>query len=112
MCAMPPPDDTNGLSKMSNVSSDIPTKACASRKLNLVALFEPSPLHVKKKSDCSPEWHVENAQLVVRSGSTLLAKSLSACVEVSTVESCAATSGRTVMKSGLHGPVPICCGLV
>ena len=40
----------------------------------------------------------------------MAAKSLNACVVVSTVASCAATSGRTVAKSGRQAPVPICCG--
>src|SRR6185312_2530629 len=109
VCTVPPPDGASGLSTIIDVSGGLPTKAWASRKLNFEASLEPSPWQVRKKSDCSPEWQVENAQLLVMNGSTFDVKSLKACVVVSTDESCAATSGRTVMKSGLHGPVPVCC---
>src|SRR5439155_16757195 len=110
VCTIPPPDGARGLSTIIEVSGGLPTNACASRKLNLEASLEPSPAQVMKKSDCSPEWQVENAQLRVITGSTVAVKSLNACELVSTVASCAATSGRTVAKLGLQLPVPICCG--
>src|SRR5439155_3867500 len=79
VCTIPPPDGARGLSTIIEVSGGLPTNACASRKLNLEASLEPSPAQVMKKSDCSPEWQVENAQLRVITGSTVAVKFWNAC---------------------------------
>src|SRR4051812_41236352 len=55
VCTVPPPDGASGFNKSSDVSGGLPMNACASRKLNLLASLDPSPLQVRKKSDCSPE---------------------------------------------------------